>query len=63
MANGTTSVPSDPAAETTPSIGLRRFCETARTHAVMANEVAVHDKATPIKPPEMISATALGPPP
>ena len=58
MTSGTTSVPSDPAAETTPSILLRRAAETARTHAVIANDVAVHDKATPMKPPETISASA-----
>ena len=37
---------------------LRRSSETARTHALIANDVAVHDKATPINPPEMISASA-----
>ncbi len=57
-AGGATSVPSDPAAETTPSIWLRRAGETARTHAVIANDVAVHDKATPRRPPETISASA-----
>ena len=56
--SGTTSVPSDPAAETTPSIWLRRAGETARTHAVIANDVAVHDKATPMRPPETIRASA-----
>ena len=39
VASGTTSVPTDPAAETTPSIMLRRSSETARTHAVIANDV------------------------
>ena len=58
MASGTTTVPSDPTAETTPSIMLRRSAETARTTAVIANDVAVHDRATPINPPEMISASA-----
>jgi hypothetical protein len=58
VASGTTRVPSDPAAATRPSIMLRRSSETARTHAAIANDVAVHDKATPINPPEMISASA-----
>ncbi len=42
---------------------LRRSSETARTHAAIANDVAVHDKATPINPPETISAAAPGPKP
>ena len=44
--------------ETTPSILVRRSGETARTQAVIANEVAVQDSATPISPPETISASA-----
>jgi hypothetical protein len=35
---------------------LHRSGETARTHAAIANDVAVQDKATPINPPEIISA-------
>jgi hypothetical protein len=58
VASGTTIVPSDPTAETTPSIMLRRCSETARTTAVIVNDVAVHDRATPINRPEMISASA-----
>jgi hypothetical protein len=56
VATGTKRVPSDPAAEISPSIMLRRCSETARAQAVIANDVAVHDTATPIMPPEMISA-------
>ncbi len=52
------SVPNDPAAETTPSILLRRASETARMHAVIAKDVAVQDNAIPIKPPETMSASA-----
>ena len=44
--SGTTSVPSDPAAETMPSTLLRCLSETARAQAVIANEDAVHDSAT-----------------
>jgi len=56
VASGTRRVPSDPAAETTPSVLLHRSGETARTHAAIANDVAVQDKATPINPPEIIRA-------
>ena len=36
---------------------LRRAGDTARTTALIVNDVAVHDKDMPIKPPEMISAS------
>ena len=52
---GIISVPSDPAAETIPSTLLRFFSETARAQAVMTNDEAVHDNATPISAPERIS--------
>ena len=35
MSSGKTSVPSDPAADTSPSILLRRSGDTARTQAVI----------------------------
>ena len=55
---GTTRVPSDPTAETTPSAMLRRCGETARAQAAIASDVAVHDNAMPVSAPEMISASA-----
>ena len=58
MLIGTISVPSEPAAETMPSILLRRSSETARATAVSASDEAVHDSATPISAPETISAVA-----
>jgi len=56
VASGTSKVPSDPAAATSPSVWLRRASETARATAVIASEEAMHDKATPISAPETISA-------
>ena len=52
------NVPSDPAAETRPKTLLRRSSETARAQAVIANEEAVHDKATPIIAPDSINDVA-----
>ena len=57
VVSGTTSVPSDPTAETRPRVLVRRSGETARTQAVIAKDVAVQDNATPINAPEMISAS------
>ena len=56
VASGTTKVPSDPTAETTPSVRLRRCSDTARAAAVIPSEEAVHDRATPMNPPETSSA-------
>ena len=58
MASGTRNVPSDPTAATTPSTLLRRASGTARAAAVSPSEEAVQDNATPINPPETISAVA-----
>ena len=55
---GIISVPSDPAAETMPNTLLRFFSETVRATAVMTNDDAVHDNATPISAPETISEVA-----
>ena len=55
---GIIKVPSEPAAETIPNTLLRLFSDTARAQAVITNDDAVHDNATPISAPDMISAAA-----
>ena len=49
-------MPSDPAAETIPSVLLRRSSGTARAVAVIASDEAVQDSAMPINAPETSKA-------
>ena len=56
MMSGPASVPSEPMAETTPSVMLRCAGETARAQAVIVSDVAVHASATPIIAPATIRA-------
>jgi hypothetical protein len=52
---GTISVPSEPAAETMPSVLLRRSSGTLRATAVITSDEAVHDSATPTIAPDTIN--------
>src|SRR4030095_17174468 len=56
VTSGTINVPKEPAAETMPSVVLRRCSGTARATVVIASDEAVQDNDTPTKAPENSSA-------